>query len=52
MPAIQPDLDNPSLRASSQVILDDVKLTFKTNHYKLEKLIDPYDLARVFTTPQ
>lgn len=32
MPTGQSDLDNPSLRYSSQVILSCVKLTIQSNH--------------------
>lgn len=33
MPTGQPDLDDPSLRLFSQVIVGCVKLTVKTNHH-------------------
>lgn len=39
MPTGQPDLDNLSLRLLSQVIVDRVKLTIKTNHHMFYKLI-------------
>jgi hypothetical protein len=39
MPLDQPNLDNPSLRTSSQVTLDWIKLTIKTNHCQGEAVI-------------
>ena len=42
LPTGQLDLDNPSLRLSSQVILGCIKLTVKaTNHIHLLILLDP-----------
>lgn len=52
-PPGQPHLDNPSLRRSSQVTLDCLKLTSKINHHSgYESLWNDYHLHPVNPNPQ